>query len=98
MNGSVSQLNLALSRFFRMAVVAGVESAVRIHIERGDDLNARDSGGQTPLMLAAARNKPHICKLLLDAGADPTSVESDVSPITPLESATTVSSTHLLAH
>lgn len=54
-----------------MAIVAGVESAVRIHIERGDDLNARDAGGQTPLMLAAARNKPHICKLLLDAGADP---------------------------
>ncbi|MBK6388625.1 MAG: sigma-70 family RNA polymerase sigma factor [Rhodoferax sp.] len=77
MNGSVSQLNLALSRFFRMAVVAGVESAVRIHIERGDDLNARDSGGQTPLMLAAARNKPHICKLLLDAGADPLLSDAD---------------------
>ena len=54
-----------------MAIVAGVESAVRIHIERGDDLNARDFSGQTPLMLAAARNKPHICKMLLDAGADP---------------------------
>ena len=54
-----------------MAIIAGVESAVRIHIERGDNLNARDARGQTPLMLAAARNKPHICKLLLDAGADP---------------------------
>ena len=54
-----------------MAIFAGVESAVRIHIERGDNLNARDAGGQTPLMLAAARSKPHICKLLLDAGADP---------------------------
>lgn len=71
MNSSVSQLKPTLSSFFRMAIFAGVESAVRIHIERGDDLNARDSGGQTPLMLAAARSKPHICKLLLDAGADP---------------------------
>ena len=50
--------------------MAGVESAVQIHIDRGDDLNARDAGGMTPLMLAAARNKPAICKLLLSAGAD----------------------------
>lgn len=77
MNGAVSQINVTLSRFFRMAVVAGVESAVRIHIERGDDLNARDSGGKTPLMLAAARNKTHICKLLLDAGADPLLSDAD---------------------
>ncbi len=53
-----------------MAIVAGVESAVRIHIERGDNLNARDEKGQTPLMLSAARNKPAICKMLLAAGAD----------------------------
>lgn len=59
-----------LSQFLRMAVMAGVESAVQIHIERGDDLNARDASGMTPLMLAAARNKPSICKLLLGAGAD----------------------------
>lgn len=60
-----------------MAILAGVESAVRIHIQRGDDLNARDAGGQTPLILAAARNKPHIVKLLLDAGADPLLADSD---------------------
>lgn len=53
-----------------MAVVAGVESAVQIHIDRGDDLNARDDKGQTPLMLAAARNNSSVCKLLLGAGAD----------------------------
>jgi RNA polymerase primary sigma factor len=53
-----------------MAVVTGVESAVQIHINRGDDLNARDDKGQTPLMLSAARNKAAICKLLLAAGAN----------------------------
>lgn len=53
-----------------MAVVTGVENAVCIHIQRGDNLNARDDKGQTPLMLAAARNKAAICKLLIDAGAD----------------------------
>lgn len=52
-------------------MVAGVESAVRIHIQRGDDLNARDGSGLTPLMLAALRNKPGVCSLLLSAGADP---------------------------
>ena len=59
-----------LSRFLRMAVMAGVENAVQIHIDRGDNLNARDDKGQTPLMLSAARNKAAICKLLLAAGAD----------------------------
>lgn len=59
-----------LSQFLRMAVMAGVESAVQLHIERGDNLNARDASGMTPLMLTAARNKPSICKLLLCAGAD----------------------------
>lgn len=77
MNGSAIKLKPGLGSTFRMAIIAGVESAVRIHIERGDNLNARDAGGQTPLTLAAARNKPHIFKLLLDAGADPLLTDSD---------------------
>lgn len=59
-----------LNRFLKIAVVAGVESAVQLHIDRGDNINARDGNGFTPLMLAAARNKSSICKLLLSAGAN----------------------------
>ncbi len=59
-----------LNRLLRLSVMAGVESAVQIHIDRGDDLNARDANGMTPLMLSAARDKPTICKLLMDAGVD----------------------------
>jgi RNA polymerase primary sigma factor len=59
-----------MSQLLRMAVLAGVESTVQIHIDRGDDLNARDANGMTPLMLCAVRDKPEICRLLLSAGAD----------------------------
>lgn len=53
-----------------MAVVGGVEAAVRLHIDRGDNFNARDERGLTPLMLAAGRDKPGVCRLLIDSGAD----------------------------
>lgn len=65
----------ALNRQFKMAVVTGVESSVRLHIDRGDDLEARDEKGLTPLMLAAHRNRAKICRLLLDAGADRQSLD-----------------------
>lgn len=66
----MSEILTPLNRLLKMAVLAGVESAVKIHINRGDDLNGRDLNGHTPLMLAASKNKPEICILLLAAGAD----------------------------
>ncbi|CAH1387184.1 RNA polymerase sigma factor RpoD [Candidatus Nitrotoga sp. M5] len=64
-----------LNKLLKMAVVAGVETAVQLHIRRGDNLNACDSAGNTPLMLAASRNKANICRILLDAGANPDLVD-----------------------
>lgn len=59
-----------------MAVVGGVEAAVSLHIDRGDDVNARDDRGMTPLMLAAAKNRARICRLLIAAGADPLATDA----------------------
>ena len=55
----------------RMAIVNGVEKSVRVHINNGDNLNARDRDGLTPLMLAARHNRPPVLRMLLLAGADP---------------------------
>ena len=60
----------ALNPMLRMSALAGVETAVKLHIRRGDDLNARDGGGLTPLMLAASKNRASVCSLLVEAGAD----------------------------
>lgn len=60
-----------LNPLLRMATIAGVEVAVKLHIARGDDLDARDGGGATPLMLASARRKKGVVQLLLAAGANP---------------------------
>ncbi|MBK9246081.1 MAG: sigma-70 family RNA polymerase sigma factor [Burkholderiales bacterium] len=50
---------------------------MQLHVRRGDDLNARDENGLTPLMLAASRNRANICRLLLDCGVDACSVDSE---------------------
>lgn len=71
----VNGLVRKLSPLFRLAVISGVEAAVRLHIHRGDDLDARDAAGATPLILAAARKKKGVVKLLLEAGAAPTLVD-----------------------
>lgn len=59
-----------LSPTFRMAAMAGSIEAVRLHVARGDDPNARDANGLTPLMLACRRKKIEVARLLIDAGAD----------------------------
>ncbi len=64
-----------LNRLFRMAVVTGVESSVQLHIRRGDNLEARDNDGLTPLMLAARHNKSRICRMLIEAGASHQSLD-----------------------
>ena len=56
-----------LNQFLRMAVMAGVESAVQLHIERGDDLNARDASGMTQLSTlpsASADQRRELLQLL----------------------------------
>lgn len=59
----------------------GIErDCIAVLIEAGASLDRA-------LGLAGCWNLPELCTQLLDAGADPTSFESDVSPITPLESA-----------
>ena len=60
-----------LNQFFKIAVMAGVESAVQLHIDRGDDINARDSNGVTLLMLSAAKNKAAICHIVIHKSAKP---------------------------
>lgn len=71
MNAVERSVGKSLNSLFRMAIITGVETAVRLHVRRGDDLDARDGNGMTPLMLAASRNKGAICALLLSSGADP---------------------------
>ena len=70
-------INLPVNRLLKMAVIGGVEAAVSLHIARGDDLNARDDRGMTLLMLAAVKNRARICRLLLDAGADPWATDTE---------------------
>ncbi|MEW9570233.1 RNA polymerase sigma factor RpoD [Rhodanobacter sp. Si-c] len=60
---------LPLNRLLKLAAAAGVDTAVQLHIARGDNLNARDGAGLTPLMLAARNNRASTCRVLLDSGA-----------------------------
>ncbi len=76
-HGYVGRSVAKLNPLLRMATIAGVEVAVKLHIARGDDLNARDGGGATPLMLASARRKKGIVRLLLAAGAKPELLDSE---------------------
>lgn len=64
-----------LNQLLRLAAISGVETAIKLHIRRGDDLDARDSSGATPLILAAGRRRKGVVRLLLDAEANPMLVD-----------------------
>ena len=66
MDSPVSKLNPLL----KLAAISGVETAIKLHIRRGDDLDARDRSGATPLILAAAKRRKGAVRLLLDAGVN----------------------------
>ena len=55
-----------------MAVLAGAVESVRVHLRAGTDIDAADTQGRSPLILAASRGHLEVCRLLLEAGADPT--------------------------
>lgn len=67
----------SLNPLLRVAALAGVQAAVRLHIRRGVDLNAKDNRGRSPLMLAASRGHVEVCRALLEAGADPLALDDD---------------------
>jgi len=60
-----------LSSTFKQAVALGIEAVVLHHLRSGQDVNARDDKGQTPLIIAAAKGRAKICSILLEAGANP---------------------------
>lgn len=64
-----------LNPLLRLAALSGVEVAIKLHIRRGDDLDARDGSGATPLILAAGRRRKGAIRLLVEAGADPRLVD-----------------------
>jgi RNA polymerase primary sigma factor len=66
-----------ISPVFRIALLAGVDAAVRLHLARGDGQDARDERGWTPLMLAASKGRLQVCRTLLEAAADPLAVAHD---------------------
>jgi RNA polymerase primary sigma factor len=55
----------------KIAAVNGLASSLRARLKRGCDVNGCDDKGRTPLMLAALHGHLDVCRVLLDAGADP---------------------------
>lgn len=66
-----------LNPLFKLAAISGAEAAIKLHIQRGDDLDSQDNLGATPLILAANGGRTRAVQILLEAGADPTLVDKN---------------------
>ena len=60
-----------MNPLLRMAVQAGSEKAVSLHLNKISDIDEVDDKGMTLLMLAALRGHSETCRILLEAGATP---------------------------
>jgi RNA polymerase primary sigma factor len=77
LNDRPAHCGKALNPLLKMAVLTGIQTAVRLHIRRGDNVNATDDKGRSALILAASRGHTETCRLLLEAGADPRILDND---------------------
>lgn len=59
------------------AIIAKDADRIRFLIKKGADVNARDSGGFSPLDTAARNRAPSLIEVLIDAGADPNQADAD---------------------
>jgi hypothetical protein len=64
------------SRPLHAAAMWGYDGVVKLLIDRGADVNARDRSGSTPLHWAATNGHRRACQLLLDAGADAAALDN----------------------
>lgn len=69
----------------RQAAQSGDVIGVRMQLERHSDVDARDAGGRTALMLATLHGHLAAVEVLLGAGADANAVDGD--GVTPLQAA-----------
>jgi ankyrin repeat protein len=61
----------------RAAARGGRIDDVRALLDQGVDVNAKDKGGRTPLILAAWKQETEVMNLLLERGADVNAKDKD---------------------
>ena len=69
----------------RSASAAGDLTQATLLLDQGASVDARDTLGRTPLLLAVAQNRIAVVRLLLARGADPNA--ADNTGLTPLQQA-----------